>query len=150
MQKVRTTHVCLAALLLLSPGLGCGKDNGGGSSDDPLPAFPTMPSEKEERKKIDKTVAELQTALEAQDVEASVALFVPEVQGKMKQWLQANQDVMADLAAPLADLPLSSLSEEEGWAADGERRRSADIAVSFDGKTFYVGLEKIDGVSLPD
>ena len=149
MNKVPTTSALLAALLLIVLSCGGGNDDKAGGSgaagDDPLPTFPEQPSEEAEKKKIDETVEKLQTALQAQDVEASVALFVPEVQQQMQQWFEANQNVMPDLAGPLTGSPLSALSEEQGWGAEVDRRRSAEIAVSFDGKTYYVGLEKIDG-----
>jgi hypothetical protein len=140
-----TSSLLFAAIALAFIGCSGGGGNGSSTSDNPLPAFPNMPSEAAETPAINQTLDDFKQALESKDVAGAGELFTPEVRTDMEAWLDAHQDLMPKLAEVLTSMPLSSLSDEYGWAEEGDRRRSAEVSVEDDGITFYIRLEKVDG-----
>ena len=140
-----TSSLLFAAMALAFIGCSGGGGNGSSTSNNPLPDFPTMPSAAEETPVINQTLGDFRQALESKDVAGAGELFAPEVRTNMEAWLDAHQDLMPKLAEVLTSMPLSSLSDEYGWAEEGDRRRSAEVSVEDDGITFYIRLEKVDG-----
>ena len=148
-RKIRLKTKIASSLLFVAMALAfIGCSGGGGSSpsasDDSLPAFPDMPTQAEETPVINQTLDDFKQALESQDVSGAVELFTPEIRTNMEDWFDAHQDLMPKLAEVLTSMPLSSLSDEYGWGEEGSLRRSAEVSVEVDGKTFYIRLEKVD------
>ena len=146
MEMTRILAIFPTLLVLVLAGCNGGGDDGGNSS--PLPTFPEMPSRETESIAIDKTLSDLGAALDAGDVEAASQQFTPETRDVMKQWFSDHADILSGHAESMAGAAMTTLSDEYGWQADGDRRRSAEATFTLEGRTFSIDLEKVDGLWL--
>ena len=137
--------LAILPILLIPVFAGCNGGEDDGEISGPLPTFPEMPSRETESIAIDKTLVDLGTALDAGDVEAASQQFTPETQEGMKQWFSDHADILSGLAGSMVGATMANLSDEYGWQADGDRRRSAEATFTLEGRTFSIELEKVDG-----
>jgi hypothetical protein len=95
-----------------------------------------------EQSKIKDTIAGLESALAAQDVQKAMEFFAEEERDKYAEILSAYPDVMSDLAEDLKKATITYLSPDD----DGTLLRIAEYSIPVDGKnTVSIVFIKVDG-----
>ncbi len=99
-----------------------------------------QPDLKKEDTAITTAISQLNTALNAKNVEQALNYFPVEEKDKYRSLFMKSPDVMPILAADLSKATLKYLS-----VADGQYERIAEYAIQVDGQTFSIVFIKING-----